>query len=179
MLSPGVADSTTDAESRFRHLYEENLSVVAAYASRRARSGEDAADVVAETFLVAWRRLDKVPEGENARLWLLGVARRVLWNGERSARRQRRLGAKLAEEQAFHRVRLVVEDGNPHLAEALARLPAADRDLLGLVAWEGLNTEELAAVLGCSGNAAKIRVHRARKRLQSMLARPETNEEAP
>lgn len=57
------------------------------------------------------------------------------------------------------------------MAEAFGRLSASDRDLLGLVAWEGLSSDELGRVLGCTPGAARIRVHRARKRFAGQLTR--------
>lgn len=169
-------DVGDDAGSRFRRLYRDHLAVVASYAARRTASSEDAADVVAETFLVAWRRIDAIPE-DVPHLWLLGVTRNVLWNRDRSERRRRRLGAKLADAAAFAEPPIVVSDGNADLAHAFAGLSDAERDILGLVAWEGLDTASLAAVLGCSVNAAKIRLHRARKHLRALMTDTDRPEE--
>ena len=66
-----------------------------AYVLRRVERAEDAGDVVAETFLVAWRRMDKVPAGDEARLWLYGVARRQLANQRRGELRRSRLADRL------------------------------------------------------------------------------------
>ncbi len=84
--------------ARFERLYAEHGRAVLAYAVRRSIDAQDGADVVAETFLVAWRRLDDVPPGEAARLWLYGVARRVLANRQRSERRRERLAERLRRE---------------------------------------------------------------------------------
>jgi RNA polymerase sigma factor (sigma-70 family) len=86
----------TRAEGEFARLYDEHGRDVMAYALRRAAEPQDAADVVAETFLVAWRRLHDVPAGLDARLWLFGVARRILANHQRGERRRARLRAELA-----------------------------------------------------------------------------------
>jgi RNA polymerase sigma-70 factor, ECF subfamily len=171
-LSVGVSA----AESRFRRLYDEHLPIVAAYASRRTSSPEDAADVVAETFLVAWRRVDAIPSRES-HLWLLGVARNVLWSRDRAERRRRRLGAKLAQAAAFRQQRSASDENDRGLAHAFAELADADKDILGMVAWEGLDAAAIATVLNCSTNAAKIRLHRARARLRAALSNPETKEE--
>ncbi len=168
------ADAT--AEARFRHLYDDHLAIVASYASRRTTSPEDAADVVAETFLVAWRRVDSIPARE-PQLWLLGVARNVLWNSDRANRRRRRLGAELARHAAFRQQRSAPNEQDVPLALAFAELADADKDILGMVAWEGLDAAEIAEVLGCSVNAARIRLHRARTRLRAALAHPVTEEE--
>ena len=72
--------SGTEHEDRFRRLYTANFAALLAYALRRVEQHEDAADVVAETFLVAWRRGPELPAGDEVRLWLYGAARRVLAN---------------------------------------------------------------------------------------------------
>jgi RNA polymerase sigma factor (sigma-70 family) len=171
-----VDESTGSAGrlDRFRSIYKANYAPLLGYALRRSRSAEDAADIVAETFLTAWRRLGDVPDGAEARLWLYGVARRVLANSHRAEARRDRLQASLQADA--DRAPLAHTEGVPGLpldavAEAFSRLRETDRDLLGLVAWESLSYQELASVLGCSPGAARIRVHRARRRLASHLAR--------
>jgi RNA polymerase sigma factor (sigma-70 family) len=155
---------------RFRTLYTDNFSRIVGYALRRTGTPEDAADVAAEVFLVAWRRLDDVPDGEETRLWLYGTARRVLANHHRGARRRSALRDVLAAELRD----AVAHDPPPSdtgpLRAAWQRLRPEDRDVLGLVTWEGLSTDELANVLGCSGGAAKLRLHRARRRFARLLA---------
>src|SRR3954453_21065692 len=86
-----------DAEQRFRALYDGNFTAVLGYALRRVDQPADAADVVAETFLVAWRRHPEIPDGGEARLWLYGVARRVLSNQVRGGVRRERLGVRLRQ----------------------------------------------------------------------------------
>jgi RNA polymerase sigma-70 factor (ECF subfamily) len=155
---------------RFQTLYEENYERLLGYALRRA-GREDAADVVAETFLVAWRRLDEVPTGEEARLWLYGTARRVLANQQRGDRRRERLAGRVRT-HVVHEVEHGPADSEfEGAAAAFARLRPDDRELLALVAWEGLDAGEVARVCGCSRNAARIRLHRARRRFARELAR--------
>ncbi|MEX0832676.1 MAG: RNA polymerase sigma factor [Actinomycetota bacterium] len=158
-------------ESRFRRLYSENLSAIAGYAMRRASSAEDAADVVAETFLIAWRRLEAVPAGNEGRLWLYGVARNVLLNHRRAEHRRTQLGLRLAAEISTH-TSVEVPDGELSLAlrGAMEALAPEERELLSLVVWEGLSSAQLATVLRCSPNAAKIRLHRIRKKLRRELS---------
>ena len=152
---------------RFSALYEANYEPILGYALRRTQHA-DALDVVAETFTVAWRRLPQIPEGDEARLWLYGTARRVLANHERAKRRRTRLGGRLLHEAASAPLSTSVETPGV-VASAFARLRPRDRELLALVAWEGLGVHEIARVLGCSRNAARIRVHRARRRLAAAL----------
>jgi RNA polymerase sigma factor (sigma-70 family) len=165
----GSSVGETDQQTRFREVFDANYHRVLGYALRRTAAPEDAEDVVAETFLTAWRRLDQVPLGSSARPWLYAVARNALANQRRGEARRERLSARLrterikpAEERAGH---LDVA----WVAAAFARLREDDREVLALVAWEGLNPGEIAIVLGCSRNAARIRLHRARRRLTRAL----------
>jgi RNA polymerase sigma-70 factor, ECF subfamily len=82
-------------EERFAALFDRTHRPLLAYAVRRVADPADAADIVAETFLVAWRRLDEVPPDEQARPWLFGVARRVLANYYRGEHRRHALGERL------------------------------------------------------------------------------------
>lgn len=157
---------------RFEDVYTANCGPVLGYALRRTGCGDDAADVLAETFLIAWRRLDDVPSGDAARLWLYGVARRVLANQRRGERRRTALAERLRADLAA--AELTPPHPTGELAEvalAFRRLPEPDQELLALVSWEGLATREVAATLGCSANAVRIRLHRARRRLVTELAR--------
>ncbi|MBA8801971.1 RNA polymerase sigma-70 factor (ECF subfamily) [Nocardioides ginsengisegetis] len=127
-----------------------------------------AEDVLAETLLVCWRRLEDLPAEPLP--YAYGVARHCLANAERSARRQERLAAKIA---AVDPPRATVpgpgEDGDDELAEALARLRPDDAELLRLWAWEQLGPGEIATVLDITSNAASIRLHRARQKLKEAL----------
>jgi RNA polymerase sigma factor (sigma-70 family) len=163
--SPDLAD-----RARFEQLYASCHRAVLGYVLRRVTHPEDGADVIAETFLVAWRRLDEVPEGEGARLWLYGVARRTLANQRRGERRRTALADRLRSELA---AAPVAEEHQSHLreiADALTRLSEGERELLRLEGWEGLDARQIATVLGISQNAVRIRLHRARRRLARALA---------
>ena len=168
---PPVPDSS-DPESRFDTLFDEHARAVLAYCRRRT-SEADAHDALSEVFTVVWRRLDDLPGGE-VRPWLYGVARRVLANQRRSAGRRLRLVDKVgihrpatvpaAESESLRRV----ED--QAVVDAVALLPEADREVLTLIAWEGLSRAEAAQVVGCSPEAAKKRYQRALERLKGELA---------
>jgi RNA polymerase sigma factor (sigma-70 family) len=160
-----------DRRERFRAIYEANYHRILGYALRRCAGPDDAADVVAETFLVAWQRLDDLRRDDEL-LWLYGVARRVLANQRRGEGRRRQLGERLREE--LRRVApspfVWGRDGElDDVVAALAGLSDRDREVITLSAWEGLDGRELATVLGCSTNAAKIRLHRARRQLARRL----------
>jgi RNA polymerase sigma factor (sigma-70 family) len=154
---------------RFEEIYRDNRGPVLAYLLRRT-SNHDAADVLADTFLTAWRRLGDVPSGGEARLWLYGVARRSLANHRRGERRRSALAGRIRAELAVA-YRVPELDGHlADLADVLASLSEADQELLTLVAWERLDHQQIATVLGCSRNAVDVRLHRARGRLSEALA---------
>ena len=163
--------NAVDREARFRRLCEAHTAAVLAYALRRVPR-DDAADVVAETFLVAWRRLDDVDEG-SALPWLYAVARRVLLSQQRAAKRQQAIAARVAavgppdpsdpSNSSF---------GSHRVLGALADLSEPEREVLLLAAWEELSSGEAARVLGCTATAYRIRLHRARRRLRERLAGP-------
>jgi RNA polymerase sigma factor (sigma-70 family) len=161
--------------TRFEALYAAEGRRVLAYALRRTDQPADAADVLAEVFLVAWRRLDAVPPGDDARLWLYGVARRVLANQRRSIRRRDRLGQRLAGVLSEHVVADPAEAAGSSgvVREALRRLSDADREVIQLTIWEGLDATQVAEVLGVPAATVRTRLHRARRRLRSSLAEME------
>ncbi|MEW2358894.1 RNA polymerase sigma factor [Spirillospora sp. NPDC029432] len=170
-MPPAVEDPhpPDDRRRRFEEIYEANRVQILGYALRRTADAQDAADVLAETFLTAWRRLDDVPRDGAARLWLYGVARRVLANHHRGERRRSALAADLGL-----RLRTGAAEPERNLADvgpAFRSLSEADRELLTLVGWEGLDHGEIATVLGCSRNAVRIRLHRARRRFARALER--------
>ena len=159
------------AEARINDLYRDHARDILGYALRRTRDPEDAADVVAETFLVAWRRLGEVPLDGEARLWLYGTARHVLANHDRGARRRDRLTERLRDELR-QQLPVVPRTGEGSaLLEALAGLGEADRELLMLIGWEELTPSQAARALGVSPLAARTRLHRARRRLRAQLAK--------
>lgn len=159
-----------DRELAFRELYAAHVDAVLAFALRRVDRPEDAADVTAETFLVAWRRLAHVPRGPELRPWLYGVARRVLANHRRGERRRTALGGRLRRELAVH-----VPDSSDDVVQredvtaAMRRLSARDQEVLELHLWEGLESREIAEVLGLATSVVRPRLSRARARLRALL----------
>jgi RNA polymerase sigma factor (sigma-70 family) len=160
-----------ERQGRFAIIYEATYSRVAAFARRRA-SEADADDVIAETFLVAWRRLDDVPLGEGTLPWLYGVTRRVLSQRMRSTRRRDRLLARLGR-VGSRDVEEISEaetlDDREVVRMALSRLRPDDQELLRLAEWEDLPAQQLAQIFKCSTNAIAIRLHRAHKRFAEAL----------
>jgi RNA polymerase sigma-70 factor (ECF subfamily) len=170
-----VSSPGTDHHDRFRELYTRHFEALLAYALRRVSRPEDAADVVADTFLVAWRRRSHLPAGDEAKLWLYGVARNMLANQRRGERRRDRLGEalreRLAASEALRSVPDLAEEvaGQASVREALARLGDLDREVLMLTAWEELEPREIAEVLGINAAAVRTRLSRARARLRQLL----------
>jgi RNA polymerase sigma factor (sigma-70 family) len=154
---------------RFERLYRAHVDAVYRYALRRNPGAAD--DVVAEAFLVAWRRLEDVP-AEAERPWLLGVARRTHANARRSARRQSALAERLGElARPGEGPSMAEHTGDDALHAALACLPPRDQELLMLVAWDGLDNAGVAQVMGCSRANVAVRLHRAQRRLARELER--------
>jgi RNA polymerase sigma factor (sigma-70 family) len=164
---------------RFDELYAANHRQVLGYLLRRTDNTDDAADVFAETFLIAWRRLDDLPAGQQSRMWLYGTARRTLANYRRGERRRSALAEKLRAELAIRYQPPAFDGELAQISAAFGRLSESDRELLSLVAWEGLDPGQIGAVLGCSRNAARIRLHRARRKLADELAHSEPHMTSP
>ena len=162
----GAADRPASPEARFHAVFARHYPAVFGYAVRRV-GRDEAGDATAEVFTVAWRRIERVPAEPGTLPWLYGVARRVVANQERAARRRLRLEARAAVSP-----RSAVEAPGPagvDIEAALLRLGSADREVLRLAAWEELRPAEIARVLGCSANTAAVRLHRARQRLAGEL----------
>jgi RNA polymerase sigma-70 factor (ECF subfamily) len=162
---------TDDASSRFEALYRQHFRAVLRYALARLEP-ESARDVAAETFLIAWRRLPDVPD--NAAPWLFGVARKVISGQLRSDTRREALRLRLTgtgatepglDEEVAQRAVVLA---------ALARLGEGDREVLRLIAWDGLTSTAAAEVLGVSRLAFGVRLHRARRRFTAALEAAET-----
>lgn len=162
-------------QQRFARMYEAHYRSVLAYARRRTRSSTDADEVVSETFLTAWRRLDVVLADDEALPWLFGVARRVISNQRRGNSRRAGLDTRLARQvvSADPEVdaALLANDEHQVVLGALVRLKPDDQELLRLVAWEKLSHRDAARVLGCSEGAVAVRLNRARARLGKELAK--------
>jgi RNA polymerase sigma-70 factor (ECF subfamily) len=149
---------------RFELLYAKHAQAVKAYVLRRA-DASTADDVVAEVFVVCWRRFEEIPVDPLP--WLLGVARRVLSTQRRGERRRGALHERLAEQAPDPSGETLRDSG---LAAALARLSDADRELLLLIAWDGLSPAQAATVLAIKPATARVRLLRARRRLTQALS---------
>jgi RNA polymerase sigma-70 factor (ECF subfamily) len=159
---------------RFRRLFEAHQRELHAYCLRRLPV-EDANEATSEIFLVAWRRSEHVPRGDEARLWLYGVARNVVRNWERSGRRQLRLVAKTGTlatpEPEGPEVHVIRNEEHREVIEAISILGNTDQEVVRLKIWEGLSNREVGAVLGLTDRAVEARYTRAIKNLHKHLKR--------
>jgi RNA polymerase sigma-70 factor, ECF subfamily len=160
-----------EQKEHFKNVYDATRARIFAYALRRTGSAEDAADVTAEVFTIAWQKRGQLPANDPQLLWLYAVARRVLANRYRRIEHQGVVFEKLRMEAK----RSFSYSASPALeesmvgAEVFALLKEPDREILMLSGWEGLNASQLAYTLECSPLAARIRLHRARTRLTAAL----------
>ncbi|HVV35063.1 MAG TPA: sigma-70 family RNA polymerase sigma factor [Acidimicrobiales bacterium] len=159
-----------DAEARFRALYAQSYGPLHRWAQHRGITGADADDLVADVFTIAWRRFADIP-ADAAVAWLFGVARNVARNRGRAERRRAALhlmaprdaSTPPPDEPSDTRV----------LRAALDALRSDDREVLRLVAWDGVELADLPVALGCSPGAARVRLHRARQRFAAAVTRAE------
>jgi len=171
MENPLVDDPTgkSDRAAQFEAFYNAHFQEISGYVRRRVPE-QEAADVIARVFVVAWRRFDQIPPPPERRPWLFGVARHSVSDYRRSGLRRLRLHARLAQEAELVSSSAETPDAlHARVTAAIARLRPRDREALQLVLWDDLTHAEAAAVLGCSENAVGLRLRRARARLRDTL----------
>lgn len=155
-------------EDRVERLIETNTPALLAFLVRRTSDPADAADLLGDTLLVIWRRAKALPgDDSEARLWIFGVARRVLANQRRRERRRNAL-QDLLRDQIAATAREPDTDGID-LAAALRQLPEVDQEIIRLVHWDGFRQAEAARLLGLPEGTVRSRHHRARQQLRGML----------
>jgi len=168
-----MAVPVTAQRTFFESMYHEHRPRVLAYCLRRSRP-EDADDACAETFLVAWRHIEKIPPSPETLPYLYGIAAKVLSNQLRSLNRRTRLESRLANlgiAPATDPSTLVVQNArDQEVVAAVRKLKHQDREIVMLYAWEDLPREVIAHMLGMTRAAIDQRIHRSYKRLARMLA---------
>lgn len=166
-----VAPST---DARFQALFDTHHKSVHAYCLRRLPTDE-ANDAASDVFLVAWRRNSDVPEGEEALMWLYGVARNIVRNRQRAGRRQVRLVARTKsmapEAKEGPETQVIRSEEHAEVIGAMESLNEAEQELLGLKVWEGLSNDAIGTILGISHRAVEGRYSRALKKLTKQLER--------
>jgi RNA polymerase sigma-70 factor (ECF subfamily) len=156
----------------FSELYRRTRVDVLAFLLRRCSSAEDAADCLAETYLVAWRKRDEMPSGPDTRPWLFGVARNVIRRGNELRDRTAAAASALAAEVKLAGTVCPAPDvaaPDPVMA-AIRHLPELDQEIITMLIWDDLAPREVAAVLGLTPNVVRVRAHRARAKLKAALA---------
>ena len=179
-----VVDGTTAtdieaalAAARFRRLFDDHFRTVIGYALRRCANPSDAADVAADVFLTAWRRLDDLPR-DDPLPWLIGTARGAVANQRRGQLRRHRLADRLRDDLLVNPPVAQAHADLAPVTAAMERLSRSDRELLRLVAWEGLTPIQIAALDDVPASTVRSRLRRARTRLASALA-AERNRPSP
>ena len=163
----GVTGDRPFAEARrrrFQVIFSEVYEPIQRYARRRVEPGA-VDDIVSETMLTLWRRLDEVPT--DSLPWVYGVARRQIANYRRASQRHLRLVQRAGSQP--RPVPVEAHRLDAELETALSTLGDFDRELLRLWAWEQLEPAEIAVVLGLTPNAVSVRLHRAKKKLGQNL----------
>lgn len=160
----------TEKDEEFSRVVVTHRNALLRYGLRRLEDHSAAEDLVAETFIVVWRRFEELPPPNEVLFWLYGIAGRLLNNILRGRQRSMRLEARLSFERDSENAtaRFTNEDVEA-LLEALRCLTADERELIQLAYWENLSYREIGLALGCSENAAGVRLSRARKHLHALL----------
>lgn len=156
-----------NSRAEFSHLYQRYSVPILGYLRRRTGSAEDAADLTAEVFEIAWRRWKNVPEGDQARLWLYGVARRATANHRRRGIRRSEAVRRLAQEVDC--ATQPATTTTPELDAALGHLKPIDRDIVTMVFWEGFTFAEVAVVMDMPAASVRTRFRRTRHTLELAL----------
>lgn len=160
---PGTTMPEIERRAAFSDVYESCYRDVVAFAFRRCYDRTIATEIATDTFAVVWRRLDEMPDGQQARLWIFGVARLVLSNESRSQRRRTRLASHVAAVVASQPAMSDVDDDG-RVEEALQRMAPGDAELLRLSYWEGLSPAEIAVVVDVLAPTVRSQLTRARQR---------------
>ena len=149
----------------FEDLWRENHPEVLKYLLRRLPGRETALETASDVMTVAWRKPWKVPKAkQEQRAWLLGVARNLIKNANRSAARKSKLVEKLAIEAAPKSD----NEENVLVLRALSQLSVGDQEVLMLKHWDCLRASEISTVTGCSKEAASKRIQRAESRFKEV-----------
>jgi RNA polymerase sigma-70 factor (ECF subfamily) len=176
-MAPRRHSAPASIDSRFSALFERHYDEVLGYCARRVdRTGAD--DAASEVFIVAWRRIDEL-EWDTARPWLYGIARGVLANRRRAARRRSKLTQKMSglAHVTGEAAEVIVlrREQDEDVMSALSKLKESDREILLLSTWEELSAPEIGTVLDISTTAAEQRLHRAKQRFTKHLEKIPTN----
>lgn len=168
MSHPSRAPDRADA---FRSLYESAYGDLLRFVQRRTEA-TSAEDVVAEAFLVVWRRFAEAPSSEDdARAWVFGITRNLLLNARRGELRRQSLGVRLADVSPglFSASHADLVGSRIDLSRAWVLLSEVHQETLGLAVFENMAAPQAAKVLGISPVAFRLRLTRARRALRLLF----------
>jgi RNA polymerase sigma-70 factor (ECF subfamily) len=156
---------------KFEALYAANVKDLISYAIRRSSNTHDAVEVVSESLLIAWRRIDLVPDGIEARLWLYGVVRNVMNNSRRTSKRQKRLIEKVSSLlESDHQDETRSPDSRAsYVHEALKQLRPIEAEVIRLNMWEELTPAQIAVHLQLLPETVRTHLHRGKLKLRDLL----------
>lgn len=172
-MQPSQHDDRAGEAAEFAMAFSQCAPLVLRFAWRRLGDESVAWDVVSDTFTSAWRNWDRRPVPGTMLPWLYAIAGNAIKDQARSARRRRRLAVKLTSATQGAHVPDPADEVvlSQSIVMAMARLNPADQEVLRLVGWEHLDdAQALGLVLGVPPGTARVRVHRARRRLRALLA---------
>ncbi len=162
--------------AKFRRSYDACYGDLWLYCLRRTSSRSKAEEVLGDTFTTAWEKIDEMPLDDEARPWLYGIARNYVRNEWRKTKRRDAVDLRLVADAARSEEQSTVPgpetlalDATDTIVAAFKSLRISDQEILSLASWEKLSNSDIGLTLSCSENAAKIRLHRARKRLLKAL----------
>jgi len=157
-------------QQRFRELYDRTYNRVYAFVLRRV-SVDVAADVVADTYLAVWRRIRDVPaDTRMADAWVFKTAYRVLANARRGSQRRTALLDRIRQRPVDLLLNIhTTSDSETELNRALEKLRPEQREIIAFKYWDDLDTDQIARIMGCSKNAAAVRLTRAQQALRAAL----------
>lgn len=162
---------TENRAARVENATRAHAPALLAYFARRVEQPHDAADLLAETLLVLWRRASSLPvDDAEVRPWMFGIGRNVLMHHRRRVLRQRAISDKLRSILSAT-PRPGFSDASEHdsLHRAIGTLDAIDQDIIGLVHWEGFSLVEVSRIVGMKEGTVRSRYHRARTTLRTQL----------
>lgn len=171
----------SDRRGRVEASVRANAAALLAYFTRRVDPVADAADLVAETLLIVWKKASALPEADDqARAWMFGIAHNVLRHHYRATARRRAVADRLRE-QLRTQPAPGRATGAPfdELYEALGCLAPIDRDIIGLIHWDGFSLVEASRILRMKEGTVRSRYHRARTALRAQLTAPGVSPRTP
>jgi len=167
-----LSPHTRDQRARIEYAVPAHAPALLAYFARRVTPSQDAADLLSETLLIIWKRAAALPDRDDEiRPWMFGVARNILMHHQRSMTRRQAVADRLRSQLSATTSPGFVDSSDfDDLHDALGTLSQVDRDIIGLIHWDGLSLVEVSKVLKMKEGTVRSRYHRARSRLREELS---------